>query len=159
MAEFPDDSVGVSEEIVTNAGSTIDDGVGKQDGVVSDNGVSVDDHVGAKVSSFADLGRRMNHRRGMDSGRVSRRLIEKFNGFGPGEVRILTAQHSARDGREIVCDNHGRGLGRLRGGIVFGIGDESQLAAVGSFNSGDSCNLGFGRCIVDAGFEGFGDVG
>ena len=158
-AEFADHGVGVSEEIVTDAGSAIDDDVGKKDGIVSDDGVGVDDHVRAEVRALADLGRGMNDRGGMDSDGVSGWLIEKFNGSGPGEVRILAAQHPGRDGGEIVCDNHGRSLGRLRGGVVFWIGDESQLAAAGSFDAGDSCDLGVWRCVVDAGSKGAGNVG
>ena len=64
--------------------SAIDGGVGQQDGVVSDLDIFVDDYVRAEVRVLADLGRGMDDRGGMDSGSVTRRLVEEFYGFGPG---------------------------------------------------------------------------
>src|SRR5271166_3389421 len=125
LAEFTDHGVGVGEEIPADGGSAIDDYVSQQNGVVSDDDVFVDHYVGTEMSMLTDLGRVIDNRGRMDSGRVARRVVEKFDGLRPGQIRVLAAQHARGDGGKAFGNYHRRSFTRLRGGIVFGVGDES----------------------------------
>jgi hypothetical protein len=86
-------------------------------------------------------------------------MVEKLYGVGPGQIWVLAAEHSCANGGEIFGDDYCRSFGGLRGGIVFGIGDEGELAGGGMLDSGYSGDFGVGRGIVEAGVQGFGYVG
>jgi len=159
MTEFADDGVGVGEEVVADGGSAIDDDVREDGGVVSDDDVLVDDDVGGDVGVLSELSGGMDDGSGMDSGGVLGRAVEKFDGFGPGEIRILAAKHSGGEGREGLGDDDGGGFRRFGGGVVFGIGDEGELAGGGVFDAGDAGDFGGGGGVVEMGAEGGGDVG
>ena len=143
LAEFADYGVGVGKEIVADLGVAVDDGVGQEDSVVSDDGVFVDDYVGSEVGVFAEPGCGMDDRGGVDSGGIARWLVEEFDGFGPSQIRILAAEHSRVNSREVVRDYNGGGLRRFCSSVVFGIADEGELSAGGVFYGGYSGDLGF----------------
>jgi hypothetical protein len=158
-AEFSYYGVGVGEEIVAYGYSAIDDCVGQQDGVVSDYYIFVDYYIGAYVRVLAQLRFGIDHRSGMDSGGVARWLVEKFDGFGPGQIGILAAQHSGGDSWKIFGYDDRRGFGDLRRRVVPGIGNEGQLAVDGLLYAGYSCDFGVGGGVFETGVEGLGDVG
>src|ERR1035438_26351 len=158
-AEFPDHGVGVGEEIVADADSAIDDDVSEEDGVVSDDGAFVDHYVRADVRVLAQFGGCVNYRRGMDSGGITRRLVEEFDGLRPRQIRVLAAQHAGRNGGETFRDDYRgcfRGLSR---GVVFGVGDKGELARNSVFNSSHGRDFGVESGVFEVGVESFGDIG
>src|SRR5208283_4549835 len=99
--------VSVRKEVVADSCSAIDRDVREQDGVVADLDILGDDHVRAEVSVLAELRCGMNDSGWVNSGGVSRRLIEECDGLGPGEVWVLRAQHAGSEGRELLVDDDG----------------------------------------------------
>src|SRR6266576_5960619 len=97
--------MGVSEKVVTDRCSRIDDDVCQQHSVPTDSYILTDYHVWTNVSVFADLGRWLNYRRGVDSGRIFGRVIEKFNRLSKGQIWIVAAQHGGRNRRKVLGDN------------------------------------------------------
>jgi hypothetical protein len=159
MTEFSNDGVGVSEEVVADGGSAIDDDVRENRGSVSDDDVLIDHDVGGDVGVLSDSSGGMDDGGGMDSGGVLGRTVEKFDGFCPGEIRILAAEHSGGEGGEGLGDDDGRGFRRFRGGVVFGIGDERELPGGGVLDAGDSGDFGIGGGVVERGAERFRNLG
>ena len=159
VTELAYDGVGMGEEVMADGGSAIDDDVGEDGGVVSDDDVLIDDDVGGDVGIFSDLSGRMDDGGGMDSGSVLGRAVEKLDGFGPGKIRILAAEHSGGEGGEGLGDDDSGGLRGSRGGVVFGIGDEGELPGGGVLDAGDSDDFGIGGGVVECGAERFRNLG
>src|SRR5580658_2072134 len=88
LAKFPDYGVGMSEEVVADAGALVDGDEAVQDGVTTYLYAFFYDAIGADVGAYADLGRLGDERGGMETGFVLGSLIEKLDGVGEGEVGI-----------------------------------------------------------------------
>jgi hypothetical protein len=101
----------------------------------------------------------MHYCGGMNSWGVARGPVEKFYGFGPGQIGILAAQHARGDSGKIFGYDDRRGFGGLRRRVVLGIGDEGQLALDGLLYAGYSGDFGVGGGVFEASVEGVGDVG
>src|SRR6266576_4879121 len=119
--------MGVGEEVVTDRCSRIADNVCQQHRVSTDSYILTDHHVWPNVSVFADLGRWMNYRRGVDARRIFRRLIEKFDRLGKGEIRVAAAQHGGRNMGEIFGHNDRPRLCTSRSRRILWIGYEGEV--------------------------------
>src|SRR5215472_8365443 len=71
----------------------------------------------------------------MDAGSVARRLVEKFNGVGKSEVRIVGAQLGRGNALFVPADDDGGGARFFGVGAVPAIGEERQLAGLRVFDS------------------------
>jgi len=140
-AKFADDAVRVREEIVADLRAAIDRDGTVQDGVFADHDIFVDETVGTDVGVRSDFRGGGDDGGGMDAGRVGRRLIEKFERFGEGEVGIVAANES--EGRRAgiagygcgVVDKDGGGASRLEQGSVALVGEEGDLAGPSVFEA------------------------
>ena len=146
-AKFADHGVRVREEIVSDLRAAIDGDGAVEDGVLADDDVVVDEAVGADVRVRSDFCGCGDDGSGMNAGRVGGRLIEEFDGFGKGEVRIAAAHEGkkrltgiAGDG-SIVVQEHGGGARCLEQRGIALVGEESDMAGLGLFEPGDAGDL------------------
>ncbi len=137
-AFFPNDGMGVGEEIVADADVGVDDDVGEQGGVVADDDSRADDDVGSDVGIAADLCGGVDDGRGVDSGSVGGEFVEDLNGLGESEVGIAGPQGGGGDVRKVVLDQYRGSLGGTGVGGVFQVGDKGDLMGTGFFDSGDA---------------------
>jgi hypothetical protein len=93
----------------------------------------------------------------MDARLIARRLVEKFDGVSECEIWVRRAQR--RDGRrtgatiqgDALFDEHGGSARGLEKREVAAIGEKSDLAALGVFDTGDAADFGVGRAFQPAG--------
>jgi hypothetical protein len=142
--EFAHHGVGVGEEIIANAGTLVNGDETVQNGIAADMGILSHHAIGTYVRACADLGGFRDECRRVESGRVTRSLVEKLDSVGEGEVRICGTQ-GREPGKAGVTlntdaffDEHRRGAGRLEKREVASIGEESDVARLGVFNSRDA---------------------
>src|SRR5580692_9651693 len=112
--------------------------------------------VRADMCACPDFGGLSDECRRMESGRVSRRLIEEFDSVGEGEVRVCGTQRG-EPGRAGVAfdvdtflDEHGRGARRLEKREVAPVGEKSDLARLGMFDPGDAVHGSLARAVETA---------
>src|SRR5271169_1266019 len=101
----------------------------------------------------------MDYRGRVNAGSVARLLIEERDGLRPREIGVASAEHSGRDGRELVVDDYRGRFGGARGRGVFGIVDEGELSGLRVLDAGDAGDFGVGRSVVEARVDGGSDVG
>ncbi len=80
--------------------------------------------------------------------------MEEFEGMGEGKIRIFGAQHGRRDGREVLGNNYGGGLGEAGGGGVLGVGDEGEFSGAGLLDAVEAGDVDVGEAVVEARVEG-----
>jgi hypothetical protein len=80
----------------------------------------------------------------MDSGGVSRRLVEEFEGAGEGKVGVRDSEGRGSDRLECGLDQDSGGAGGAGEAGVLGIGDEGDLSGTGFIKSGGRGDFGFG---------------
>ena len=143
-AEFAHDSVGVREEVIANARALVDGDETVQNGVAANVGVFSHNAVRADVCASPDFCRLCDEGCGVESRRIPGSLIEKFDGVGERQVGICRAQRGkpAHCGRTLDVDavfhEHCGGARGLEEGKVAPIGEKSDLARFGVFDTGDS---------------------
>ena len=98
-AEFANDRMGVSEEIVTDTGAAVDGDEAVQHGVYADFGFFVDETIGANMRTRADASGFGDDCSWMNTRLVARWLIEELDSVCESEIGIRRAQGS--NGREI----------------------------------------------------------
>src|SRR6267378_2880529 len=91
LAELAYHSMRMREEVVANLCAAIDHDMRKEYGIVADFDAFIDDDVRADMGILSNPGRQMDHGGGMNSGRIVRRFVEKFERLCPRQVGILTA--------------------------------------------------------------------
>ena len=107
-----DDHAILKNHVVAEAAMLANDGMSVGEEIVPDRYTAIHNDVGRSTASFpmvtsrrsrhrarygalADLGGGMHDCGGVNARGVVRRLVEKFQGTGKGQVRILAAQQSA----------------------------------------------------------------
>ena len=80
-------------------------------------------------------------RAGMHAGCRTPRRREQADGARERQIRIPGAQHRARRRRRIVLEDHGRGTRRAQDLLVFGVGEERDVARFGGLNARDAADL------------------
>ncbi len=127
-----------------------------EDGVLADHDIFVDETVRTDVSGGADFCGGGDDGGGVNAGRVGGRLVEKFEGFGESEVRVVAANERerrrtgiARDGCGVVHEDRGRARG-LEQGTVALVGEEGDLAGLGAFEARNAGDFDIGRGIEAA---------
>src|SRR6266487_133072 len=132
----------VRQKIVANLHATIDHHVREQDRLRADLDILLNHNVRSNVRAWLDLRGRMDDRGGMNSRSILRRLIKEFKRARKTQIWILAAQHRRRKSREVLGDDDRRSLGATRGGCVFGIRNECEMAWSGSFDRRNSRDFG-----------------
>src|SRR5437016_4965896 len=102
------------QKVVADPHAAINDDVREQNRVRADFYFLVNHNERADMCSGLDAGRGMNYRRRMNSGSVLWRPIEKFEGAGKIQIRVLTAQHRRRKSREVLGHDYRRSFGSAR---------------------------------------------
>lgn len=157
LAELADDGVGVREEIVADAGSLINRDETMKNGVAADFDAIFDDAVRPDMRTVGDSRGLGDDGGGMNARGIARRLIEKLNGAGKGEIGIRRAQSGERrqagfafDRDAVLKENRGRPSGAEKREVAA-IGEEGDLAGNGVLDSADAPDDGFGRPFEPAG--------
>src|ERR1700722_218520 len=78
----------------------------------------------------------------MDRGREFWRGMKEFDSAGKIEVGIRGAQGRDADGAGVGGDKNRGGAGRVEGGTIFEIGQESKVAPSSVFDSFDASDFG-----------------
>ena len=153
-AEFADDGVGVSEEVVADLRAAIDGNRAVEDGVFADDDVFIHETMRTDVSVCADYCVRGDYGRRVDAGRIRGWFVEEFDSFGEGEIGIAAADEGekrlagvASDGDIVVHEDGGCAGGFEERRVTF-VGEEGDLAGLSLFEAGDA-----GDFNVVGGFE------
>src|SRR5215472_4322852 len=127
--------VGVSDEVVTNLGSSID------------GNEAVEDRMAANFRTFANVGRLRDDRRRVNARSVFWRLVKKFKGVRKSQIGIGGPQGGKGRLGGVALDGHvflyeyRRSASGLQEREVFSVSQKSDLAGTGMFDAGDTGNL------------------
>src|SRR2546427_2693108 len=148
--KFPDDGVGVGEEIITDFRAAVDADETVQDGVAADLDLFFDVAIRADVRAlsnpggFRDDGRRVNPRS------ITRRLGEERDGLSESQIGICGAKSGERGQRRVALDGdtlleqHSSRARGLQEREIFAVGHESHLIGSGMLNASDAAHFGVG---------------
>ncbi len=96
----------------------------------------------------------MYHRRGVDSGSVTRRLIKEFDRAGESEIGVFRAQERFGCAREILGNDDSRCLRAAHGSRIFRVRYEGNLSRGGFFNARYAGDFRIWGAILDVSVEG-----
>ena len=125
----------VGKEVAPGLDSGVEHDVGQQRGVRSQPHLRAHHHIRANMRSFADFGCGIDDRRGMDAGGISRRLIEKSQSPGEGQVRVPEPQGRYGNLLKIRIDKHGRSPRFFGQRGISRVGHEGYLSGASLLNS------------------------
>src|SRR5215813_15674355 len=146
-AEFSNDYVRVCEKVVADLCATIDADGAVKNGILADDGVFVHETVWADVRVRPDFCRSRDNSGGMNTRRITWRLVEKFEGSGKSKIWICTAQQCNRCGRRSACygdafiDKDSGSFGGFEQRVVALVREKGNLPRLGFFDARDARDL------------------
>jgi hypothetical protein len=138
---FPDNGVGMGEEVVANCDAWIKDNMGEDSSVITDMNPRSDHCVGTDVGAFANPRRRIDDSRGMDARCISWRLIEKAECLGEREVRICQTKGGYGNIGKFRVYKNRRGTSFMRQRCVPGIGNKGDIGWTGLLDTPNTGNF------------------
>ena len=134
-AVFANDGVRVREEVAADLNAGIEHDVRQDRRVRADADAGADDGVCADMRAFSDDGRGINDCCGMNSGRISRRLVEEAKRARESVIGILDAQRCGGDFLELRFNDDGSGVRGAGQRSVLNVRNEGDFGGAGFFNA------------------------